>query len=176
MCSLLLRYLSLCSRNSTEIIFQLNENMLTSDVFNNRWVDVNMKDNVLDLLHFYQPLESLIYPEKKCLSDFFFSCVTVMSSSCKTELFWKQKSRIHKAFWSWARSYHFYLSYLYVKLIYESMLRYQPTIIKMATPRFGVQTLKEGIFLNAYQYLLELKLSDPALHKWPKVAYVYFKM
>lgn len=71
MCSLL-RYLSLCSRNSTEIIFQLNENTLTSDVFNNRWVDVNMKDNVLDLLHFYQPLESLIYPEKKCLSDFFF--------------------------------------------------------------------------------------------------------
>lgn len=174
MCSLL-RYLSLCSRNSTELIFQLNENTLTSDVFNNRWVDVNMKDNVLDLLHFYQPLESLIYPEKKCLSDF-FSCVTVSSSSCKTELFWKQKSRIHKAIWSWARSYHFYSSYLYVKLIYEMTLRYQPTITKMVTPRFSARTLKEGIFLNAYQYLLALKLSDSSLHKWPKAAYVYFKM
>lgn len=71
MCSLL-QYLSLRSRNSTEIIFQLNENTLTSDVFHNGWVDVNMKDDVLDLLRFYQPLESLIYPEKKCLSDFFF--------------------------------------------------------------------------------------------------------
>lgn len=73
MCSLL-QYLSLQSRNSTEIIFQLNENTLTSDVFHNGWVDVNMKDDVLDLLRFYQPLESLIYPEKKCLSDFFFLC------------------------------------------------------------------------------------------------------
>lgn len=83
-CSLL-QYLSLQSRNSIGIIFQLSEKTLTSDVFHNRWVDVNMKDDVFDLLHFHHPLESLIYPEKKCL--LFSSYVTGSSSSCKKELF-----------------------------------------------------------------------------------------